>query len=229
MKFVIAKEHRDFFNQHQLIEFENLISPEQIKTLLSDASLLFKPLFKSKSQRDFWISSEQIFCAGRDLWRSSLAFKALSHQHRLGEIAGDLSHQKVVRLGYDQLLPAVRSTFQEGCYQQLLNLKIPLEEWSCLQGNIGGWMLCLEGEASSSRNVFSCKPGNGIFFSSKTIIDFTTILQGPPQLFYCVVYTQSSAVYIYQERDPLATSLKQQGYSYGDKLIDKKNPVIYRL
>lgn len=228
MKFSTTKEQRDFFQQNHLIEFENILNEIQIKQLLHEATQVLKSRLETKPRKNVWEVSDNVFISGRDLWRSSPLFKKISFQHQYAEMITELSQQKVIRIGYDQLLPKFQPFLNNGVYFDLLQKNVALENFTCLQGTVGGMMFCLEGESQGQISVFPSKPGNAVFFSPKAFLNFSELLTRPPQVFYLVVYTQNSAVYIHQDQDPLAKNLKHIGYAYGDKLSDKWNPIVYR-
>lgn len=79
MRFTTSFEHRDFFSKNGYIEFEQLIS-------LDECALL-----RSKT-------------ADLDLWRQDPLVKKISLRSQYGEIASELSHKKILRIGFDLLL-----------------------------------------------------------------------------------------------------------------------------
>ncbi|MBA3957702.1 MAG: hypothetical protein H0X51_04810 [Parachlamydiaceae bacterium] len=230
MKFAINRDHRDQFREHQAIECEGLLSPEEISELLKavDAGLALR--LRIKPSELVKQSSERIFSVGRDLWRVAPPIKKVVMQSRFAEIAADLAEQRMLRLGYDQFFPSIEpSPIQEkGGYFSLLQQASSLTEVSCLQGITGGLLLCLSGESPSSQStIFPSRPGNGVFFKAGAAIPFPQ-LNTHPQKHLLIVYTQATAVYVHRDKDPLAHVFKSVGYTYGDKLVDKWNPIVYR-
>lgn len=236
MKFALAKEHRDFFNKHQIIEFDGLLSTEQLHDLVTGinatlANHLKIPVSELENQ-----DPQQLFLSGRDLWRSSSILKKISTHRYFGEIASELIFQKPLRLGYDQFLPSpspLSNKVDIGPYSTYLKRSATIEEVSCLQGILCGLMLCIKGNDSSesdpeTSDVFSKKAGNGIFFSNKAVINFENLFKHINQQYLMIIYTAGTSVYVHCDKDPLSFSLRDLGYSFGDKLQDKRNPIVYR-
>ncbi len=241
MKFAITKEHRDFFQKQGWIEFEELLSSDQvvfsnqtIDKILVDR--LHKPLEKLGQ-----LSSEQLFQQGRDLWRSNPSLVQLTKQTRFAEIASELIEKKPLRLGYDQFFPSpAQAQPTKGTphvYAQFIANTTSLEAVSCLQGIVCALMLALGPESNplsdetipaEGINVFSATPGNAIFFLPHFPVNWSYLQAFPSQRFYLIVYTQAMAYYLLQPKDPHAHALKHLGYIFNDQLNDKLNPIVYR-
>ena len=106
-----------------------------------------------------------------------------------------------------------------------------LEQISSIQQVLCGWMLCIRGTAEASiqkSRFFPSSPGNGVFFDPKTIIDFTELTLHPDNCYLLITYTSQAGVYVLNEEDPHTHFLKNYGYSFGDKLIDKYHPILSR-
>ena len=240
MKFAITKEQRDFFQKQGWIEFEELISSDQlvlsnhtINKILADR--LHKPLEKLGQ-----LTSEQVFLQGRDLWRSNPSLFQLT-KLRFAEIASELIDKKPLRLGYDQFFPspdqAQPAKGTPHAYSHFIGNTASLEAVSCLQGIVCALMLALgpennpsSGEATAAEgiNVFSATPGNAIFFLPHFPVNWGNLHAYPSQRFYLIVYTQAMAYYQLQPKDPHTHSLKHLGYIFNDQLNDKLNPIVYR-
>lgn len=221
MKFAAASEHRDFFRKHQLIEFDDLLNQQQLNTLQSSINTVLANRLKIHASVLEEKKPLELFSAGRDLWRGSDAIKNIVLSKRLAEISSELFEHQPLRIGYDQL-------FVPGA----LNATHTLEELSCLQGIVGGVMLCLIGQEvlpkTASPQIFSDKAGSGIFFTAKTTIDFSQLSHHPDQRYLLITYTHATSVYILNERDPNLHYLKQVGYNFGDKLSEKLHPIVFR-
>lgn len=234
MKFATAREHRDFFRKHQIVEFEELLSPEQLHQLLSAVKEILSSRLKLHVNDLLKHTPDLIFNAGRDLWRASAAIKRFVTNPKYAGIASELVNVRSIRIGYDQVIPSGVLTKQLGRHESnavaYAKAAQSLEEVSSLQGVVCGFMLCLEsGESepnSSITELFSNRPGSAVFFHPKVPIPFPQLLQKRDSLYFMVVYTQPTAVYIHNNNDPLGHLLKNVGYSYGDKLVDKSNPIL---
>lgn len=234
MKLAISREHRDFFQKHHSIEFEGLLDPTKLHDLVTNVKSTLTNRLGPLDKRD----SDALFSEGRDLWRISNPIKKIVTNPHFAEIASELTNQRVLRLGYTQYFPAPSSTslnIEKGPYATLLSKKSTLEEISSLQGVQCGLMICLKDESNAeiatlpeSTEIFPLKAGNGVFFSPKAFINFPELYKRMGNQFLMIVYTQATAVYVHCENDPLAYSLRNVGYAFGDKLLDKRNPILYR-
>ncbi|MBA3721837.1 MAG: hypothetical protein H0W88_05495 [Parachlamydiaceae bacterium] len=242
MKFAIAKEHRDFFNKHGGVEFDNFLTPEQVNQFNSAIDLALSQRLDVEVEKLRKVNSEQLFINGRDLWRLNTDLRKLVSQPRLAEIASELIESKPLRLGYDQLFPARHSanwsnTTANQVYSNFLLQSTSLEQISCLQGVLCGVMLCLSSpsqtqleniEEEEGLDIFPSQAGNALFFQPTALFNLRKLLRHSEQRYYLVVYTQTQANYIFQSGDPLTHELKHLGYVLNDKLTDKLNPIIYR-
>lgn len=223
MKYTIDSNHRDYFLEHQAIEFDALIDPIKLSSLHQALSRVLDTPY-----------SDKIFIQGRDLWRSSDFIRKVVTQKKLAQIASDLTEKKIIRLGFDELIPTPGSTPGSNNatdpYHNLLDKKIKLAEFTGLQGVLSGLVLCLQGGGAEALGVtpFSTQPGNGVFLGPDFEIDFKELYERPGYLYFLIVYCQSSTVYVYQANDPHPQVMKALGYSYGDTLKDKLNPILLR-
>jgi hypothetical protein len=235
MRHTISSEHLDYFQKLNLIEFEELLTEDQLKKLdgAIDAALLQRlNISPTLMERQ---TATQLFTAGRDLWRSHEAIRKIVTAPRLAKIASELTRKRIVRLGYDQFFPYVKpfsNLIAAGPYVDLLNQTTTIGAVSSLQGITCGVMLCLqcgeEIERAVGSDIFATTPGHGVFFNTEALIDFSQLFQRPNAKYLMLVFTQQAAVYLFNKNDPNNSSLRQIGYSYSDKLKDKLNPILYR-
>lgn len=234
MKFAISQEQWSYFRQRRTIEFEGLLSGEDI--------ILFNQKVKDALCQNLAVRSEDLdnqpeekcFEAGRDLWRVNSQLKNMMCQTHLGVIASQLIETKPLRLGYDQFFPCLREEkfLDNQQYREFLLTPGTLKQISCFQGVLCGLFLCLSGnsEASSSgeERLFPTIPGNGIFFAPDQSIPFPELLHGEGYSYYLIVYARVNSVYVLNRGDPHMHALKRVGYHFGDRLSDEQNPIIYR-
>lgn len=245
MRFAITGDHRSFFQKHQAIELEGLCSEEQLKVLASSCDTAIAQKLNLKFRNLIDQIPETMFANGRDLWRSNENLKKFVTQASLASVAAEITEQRLMRLGYVQLFPAISKGFdeQENPYSAFLKSQQSLEQVSCLQGVQCGLMLCLSGESlevssqntnfdvsgfPTNINIFSGKPGNGFLFSPQVTVDWKQLYNHLKQRYLLIVYTQATSVYVYKESDPQGNVMKQCGYCLGDKLSDKWNPIVHR-
>lgn len=240
MKFATAKEHRDFFQKQGWIEFEDLLSNDQL-TLINQAidQVLAERLNVTPEQLRL-LSSEKFYLQGHDLWRSHSFLQKIVTQVRFAEIASELIEKRSLRLGYDQLFSAYHQTsFSREIspvYSGFLERIAPLDAVSCVQGVACGLLLGLEGKKEHSEeiiplegiDVFPSQAGRAIFFQPSVPINWSRLYTHLGQRFYLIVYAFASARYLLQPQDPHTHALKRLGYIFNDKLNDKLHPFVYR-
>lgn len=249
MKYTIDKEHRIFFQKNGSVELEDLLSAEHLSSLnaaLNQALAIRCSVLPDQLNR---CSSERLFLAGRDLWRTDPEMRKWVSHFRFAEIAGELLEQRTLRLGYDQLLPSrIQSKYdhpEESVYVKFLQTQGSLNSISCLQGILCGLILPLTPPVEVKKvdvatqptelsvtdqtiDLFSRCPGNAVFFCPDKVIDFQKIYSHLGQRYLLIVYTQSNATYRIQIGDPHTHMLKRLGYSVGDRLNDKFHPIVLR-
>jgi len=239
MKFAVDSNHRDYFQKNQAIEFDSLLDGKQLNIIENHIKkALAIRLGNTKDKTDSFLS-ENLFMAGRDLFREDPAIRKMISQKHFAEIAFELIQQKPLRLGYDQFFPSPPMQqildHHQSPYCHLLKSRPSLQEMSSLQGVLCGLMICIRAELTENDNtiqegttIFSRKAGNGVFFSSSAAVNFADLIKCTDCSYLLVVYVHSSAVYILNTLDPNVYALKEYGYSLGDKLTDKLNPIILR-
>jgi hypothetical protein len=197
MPFATAKEHRDFFNDHQRIEFENLLTDEQCKQIQ-----------KAGRARG----------AGRDLWRNSAAIKKIVCSRDYAQIACELTGARELRLGYDQMVDIFPNEsvnlLEISCIQGILcGLIICIQKPS--------------DEEEEFSEFFPQQVGTGIFFSAETLIPFGDLVHAHKGSYFLIAYTAKDAVYVHQDNDPYLHQWKPLGYAFGDRLQDAFHPMLY--
>lgn len=220
MEYAIAKEHYDFFHKGGAVEFEGVLSPSALEEVNRQIDGLLGSAMKQPLSR---CSPEELFFAGRDLWRrSSFVKKHLLHK-KWARIAAELADAPLVRIGCDQLIPAGYG----------LELNGTLTEMFCIQGVICGALFTLIGDSREAPEAAeftfpSPSAGNVVFFKKEHLMDFASIAKEETGRYLLVVYADAKAVYIHNDLDPLTHALKHYGYGFGDRLRDDLNPILYR-
>lgn len=243
MKFATSKPHRDFFHKNGWIEFDDLLSEEQLSLANQAIDQVLEERLKISKQKLSTVSAEVAYAHGRDLWRSHSGLKKIAVQTKFGEITAELIETKPLRLGNDQvfIMPEKISVSSEpSVFSDFLNKTISLEEASCLHGVVSGVVFALnDGNADSVAekaseqtqegiDVFPVKAGNAIFFRANVQVNWHCLSMHTGQRFYMIVYTESSSFYRLQPKDPHTHALKRLGYVFNDRLLDKLNPIVCR-
>ncbi|WP_420421327.1 hypothetical protein [Simkania sp.] len=242
MKFAIAKEHLDFFYQHRHIEFENLLSEQEVDTLKKS---LFETLAKRLNSREEKLKNHNfssLYMAGFDTWRDSDTIKKILLRPQLAEIASNLVKKKPLRMGFDQALyiPQVFHESKENM-PPLFKKETSLASTSCLQGIVCGLILHLDApavptessELSIEEDVQKLIPipkqaGSGIFFSPDTPLSLEHLMSTPGTCQILIAYTTDISLYRLCEDDPHTHTYKKMGYVFGDRLKNTSHPLVFR-
>lgn len=228
MHFSIIRQHREFFRNHHWIECDDVISSIELKRLSVEL-----PLILAKRKQEKTIRSKESdtsdFAVGHDLWRGSAPARKALLSRRIASIASELTEKHPLRFGYDMLFPAPGRQMGEG-YVAFLKTTPTLEEMSCIQGVIGGAMICLscnENQQEIETPLFSPTPGNAVFISPKWPLPLADLYQRPGCTYILVVYVHSQAVYLANHTDPHVHDFRQLGYDFGDRLKEPLHPIVY--
>lgn len=233
MNFAVDGKHRDFYRKQRWIEFEDLLSSNQLDLLNQEINKILSARLNTPLTYLSAFPTEKLFENGRDVWRGIQSLKKIILSKGLAEAASELIEYKPLRIGYDQFFPVTgQSLAENSSYAVLLTKTLTLEEISCIQGVMCGLMLCIKSsEQSNNENepstIFSKIAGNGVVFAPDWPIPFHELKSHPDSRYLLIVYTTSKAVYRLQENDPHVYFFKQLGYNFGDKLSDTLNPLVY--
>jgi len=233
MKFIVDNRHHEYFQHHGAIEFEELLSDEEVITLRGNIDGEVSRRCSVDVDALSSVPSIDLFRQGRDLWRSSDDVKKMVCSWRLAEIAAQLTHVKPLRLAYDQLLMTTGAKPQGITF---FDRPVSLEEVSCFQGMTCGLLLRLSESSQqhivqlteSEATIVPQQIGSGVYFGADKLFDFGTLFREEKQCFLFVAYTKARTVYVLREGDPHCHHLKRLGYVFGDKLDEQRHPVVYR-
>lgn len=240
MKFVLAKEHRDFFTKKGWIEFEGVFSDTFIDQTNQQLYLSIAQRLGVPSDQLHKHPSEALFLEGRDLWRENPFLMKLVSHPQLASIASDLFQKKTLRLGCHQFFPAkgilLTERNQKKIYNLFLEQSATLEEVMSVDELVAGVMIALDDpseetpllEDESVIDPFPQKKGSVLFFRKDLKLDWQRLFAHPKQRYCLIVYTEPTAFYKFNPKDPLTHTLKHLGYTFNARLTDKLNPIVYR-
>lgn len=242
MQFTILREHRDYFQKHGYVEFDDLLRKEEIEELNLALDQVLSLRLKVSSEGLKSCSIEEIIMAGRDARFESDCIKKNACKLRLAKTASQLMEIRPLRLAYDQALVSRLglsfSRFTNPVVARLFeNKTFTLREMSGFQGRLCGIMLCLKGpkggisaekELLEGNGIFSKKSGNGIYFDGNAPISFSFLMSDPFSRYLLVVYAEKKTFYALKDADPHAHFLKRYGYVFGDRLREEFHPTLYR-
>ncbi len=231
MKFTISPEQKRFFDRLQILEVEGILSDQQFSMLKKAVEQTLALRLHIDPLRLNRATAQQLFSAGRDLWRSHPEIKKIAASQAFGNVLYELLDVRPIRLGFDQILPSERAVLPEAAepslYADLLRYNTTLEQISSIQGIAGAMIICLEAP-SVVQEGWPSVPGSAVFVSSKAILPFSSLRQHQGALYYVAVFCKDRSVYAMNPLDPHTHSLKQAGYNPGDRLNEKFNPTIFR-
>ncbi len=208
MKLSITSQQQEYFEAQHIIEFVGIFSKDEISDLEANIDKTLSARLKCALEKVWREPPEKLFKAGLNLSRSNAFIMKLITSSKLSRIASQLLNQKPIRLGYDILISPNNASY--------LHPLRPFAEICCMQGFIGGVLICLEGE----------KAGNVAVFGPELQLDPAKIFEGKP--FLLVTYAHPTSLYIRKLSDPLCLAMQDLGYIYGDRLTDVINPIIYK-
>lgn len=243
MKFSTAKGHRDFFQKHGWIEFEEFFAYQQLAELNLAINKELAERTGDLEEKVPFLSSEKIFLQGHDLWRGNDSIKKFVVQPRLVDVVEELIEKKPLRLGCDQIFPPCQEALfaQESSqiYSKFLKQAETLQAVSCYQGIACGVMIALseegdkgsEGDQGTSlegANIFPNQPGNVLLFQPNIPVNWSYPFHSLKRRYLLIIYTFANAYYKLEPNDPHTHLLKRLGYVFNDKLSDKLNPIVFR-
>ena len=239
MRFAIAREHMDFFYKNYFVEFDNLLSPEEVETLRKEIDNELLQRCHSYGEPLDKISPSSIYMGGHDLWRTNNQIKKIVLRPKLAEIAGALTKVRPLRIGYDQVFRTSEIVRFFSNHEKPLSLNIPLSQMSSLTGVVCGLMLRLspaevQGVSSplskgvdSSLIPWPSLPGNGIFFAPHISLSLSYFFENPNLYGLLIVYLEDNTIYVLEKNDPHTHALKKLDYGFGDRLRNSTHPIVY--
>lgn len=250
MKYALLKEHHDYFNANQAIEFEELLSPKQLSKLNAGLNQILSLRLKHPSIYNIKDKAERLFMAGRDLWRDDQDVKNIICHKDLAFIASSLIAIPSLRIAYDQFIAAsdisisVVDSMEFTTYSHLFTQNYLLSEISSISNLLCGVVIALtdnpalankeENKTSLEEQMVSPKPlslfpeksGNGVFFSSKFPLHLPKLRLQSGQHFLLIAYAHPISLYIHNEKDPHNHALKRFDYQLGSRLSSQYHPIL---
>lgn len=249
MRWTVSSKQREFFQRTQLIEFDGLLTKAQTALLVENSKKILSQRLGVSQYELHKKTPEEVFMHGRDLSRATPLIKKEVGSSQLARIAAELTEQSSLRLAYDQMISSTHflsySNTPTSPFNELIKNKFSLLECSSFQGLLCGLLLCLSKagstpeepippedeanvDAETPLSIFPARPGNGVFFHPSLPLSFDSIYGQQDALYMLIAYSQPRTVYIHQPNDPHTHFLKTLGYVFGDKLMEKFHPTVYR-
>ncbi len=234
MKLTTSKEQRDFFQKNGWIEFEEILTEEQLTLMRESIRQVLAKRLRPSSYQFVPSSPENVYAQGHDLWRENSKLQQCISRTKFTEVVVELGGKKPLRLGYDQFFPEQRAISQTKLYPPFLQQSASLQQISCISNLCCGLMIALTSSAQSegettSADIFPHQQGRVVFINPLLPIPWNALLTyHSNQQLYMVVYTLSLSHYTLQPEDPHTHQLKRLGYIFNDKLRDSIHPIVLR-
>jgi len=244
MHHALAKEHRDFFQKHGWIEFDELISGEQLVIMKQSLEEALSNRVGLAPAQLLSADGDLLFTHSRDLWRSNENLRKVIFSQKLGSIASELVEKRPLRLAFDFYIPPNHlNVYPSNTHSSFTNFMLAsstLQEMSCIEGTLCALLLCLThtpttpspssppNDPLETPDLFSKSVRGGVFFHASTQFDRRLMTLHPHSSYYLIVYAQQFSSYVERPGDPHGSFLKKQGFVYNDRLNDRFNPIIFR-
>lgn len=223
MRFAITADHREFFTKNNFIEFEDMISLDQISALKKNLeAAVAKRLNVSEAQLK-QKSAPEIYQAGYDLWRDNEAIKKIAHKHSFAALAGELLQTVPLRYAFDQYFAMTKCTVSP------YDVPSSLQDISCLSPLAGALIIPLH-DLPTPPSFFPMplKAGHALFISPSFSLPWPQLFSTPDLNFFLIAYAMDKTFFRPDSRDPHAVKLKKLGYVYNDLLNDTVHPIVLR-
>jgi hypothetical protein len=221
MKFALQGEHRDFFAKNGYIEFEGLLSEKDVVTLKEAIDQVLCKRLKVLPEKLEHKTAQELYMAGRDVWRDHPAIKKWTTSPILAELASSLFKKRPIRLAFDQVLRTGSSS-----HTPFINTA-SLQQTSSLRQIIGALILQLTPLAEPCIPLAQV-PGSGVLIGPNFPLNFDAIFSQPHLSALMIVFCGEKTVYTLDSSDHHTHALKRQGYVFGDRLRDDINPLVFR-
>lgn len=204
MKYSLTGQQAFYFEKNGYIEFEHLLSENEIKTL-------FLGIRGLKQDRN--ISS------------MNPAVRKIVFSPGFADLGSRLIVKKKLRFGFDQVIenPAIPSEYTVAGRSCIAPLAL------CLMLCVDGEKQPEEASAEEvGVNPFPSKAGNGVFFLANKPWNPACLPRHKDQTCLLIAYGEEKVQYLYSIEDPYLHDLKKEGLVFGDQLPQSTHPFLCR-
>ncbi|MBI5273886.1 MAG: hypothetical protein HY860_02395 [Chlamydiales bacterium] len=213
MRFSISQAQIQFFRDRLFIEFEDLISPQQV-------ALIKEETISNCVSHPY----KEAYLLNHDLYRKKPTLRKIITSPLFASIVSNLTNKNHIRLAFDQLLFSVPPYENRDLIPSMFSGRYNLEQISCVQGLLCGLIINIDAVAPLPN--LPSKIGNIVYFSSLWPIDFHELSIIPNQKYLIIGYAKEQAIYRHQPLDPATHELKKLGYVFGDTLVHEHHPIF---
>ena len=223
MRLALTADHKEFFLKNNYIEFEGLLTPEQVTILKKNAEEALASRLKLNTSRLKDQPTKELFQAGYDLWRDNAAIKKTVHKKEFALLASELFQTIPIRCAFDQYICTTQGSASP--FSEVLTL----QESSCLTPLAGALVLPLDDliKPISSFHM-PLNAGNGLFISPSLQIPWPELFATPNFSFLIIGYSGARTLFAADTCDPRAVNVKMLGYVFNESLKDAKHPILVR-
>ena len=220
MRFSLTKEHKEFFYKHLFIEFEEVLSPDQIASLKVSIQHVM-------AKRDSKIYKEGTPLIGRDLFRDDKDIRKFILSKNFAHVVKDLCSKDSLRMAFDQYLNPKKTGPK--FFSKLSSFK----EASCLADTYAILIFKLSGKEFTrpEEGPFLPSPhkvGSLLIVHPDKILNFEGLLESSDDELYIITYGSDKLLYRPSNLDPAEPLIKRMGYAYGDLMKEQTHPIVYR-
>lgn len=223
MRLALTADHKEFFLKNNYIEFEGLITSDQVAILKKNAEEALASRLKLNAARLGNQPVKELFQAGYDLWRDNVIIKKTVQKKEFAILASELFQVLPLRCAFDQYIYTSQgsvSPFSE---------TLTLQESSCLTPLAGALILPLDDLMKPIPSFpMPINVGNGLFISPSLSIPWPELFSTPNLSFLIIGYSGKKTMFCADTRDPHASNLKILGYVYNEFLKDSVHPILIR-
>lgn len=218
MRFKVTGDHRKVLEKQRYIEFEDVFSTDELEKVSQHIDVVLGQRTRRLIET---ASCEELFRAGRDLWRDDSILKNFVSNRGVAQLAAELFQQKTLCLAFDQSL---RTTLRAGFSGAT---PATVQKKSCIQPLAGAVLVQLSGQ-SHSASILPKKRENAVFIAPQLTLPWEIFFQEPQSSFLLIGYASQKALYVCEKSDPNLHFLKKLGYVFGDHLNTDHHPLLYK-
>jgi len=206
MRYTIANQHINYYQEHGFIEFEEIID----RSILEDAN---KKISKIVDTTD----PTSVYKTGRDLFRNDYSFKKISTNSNLAHIAKALTGAKYLQLAFDQVYASNKFFKLEGA----------LEDYFSFQNLVCIAIIRLDHSTFDYSEHFQVPMqfANVVFVNPERTFDLSSFQNEGQSLFF-IGFASNRTVYKSNPIDLNNSNLKRFGYCFGDRLKEEHHPIV---
>ncbi|HEY2811425.1 MAG TPA: hypothetical protein VGJ00_08570 [Rhabdochlamydiaceae bacterium] len=220
MRFLYSPNQREFFYKNRFIEFEELLSKDQVAQLNKEIDELMAMRLHISLTQVEKMPSLTLFRAGHDLWRNAPGIRNATQKLSFAQIASELFGASPLRIAFDQYF-----CIYPPC-DPFFNKAFSLNEISCIKPLAGAILFLLE-DLSQPLPPLPHAAGNVLFISPELHLPWDTLFQAPRLRFLLVAFAPEKSFYRHEPNDYHCPALKKWGYVYNDKLQQSLHPFVY--